>query len=82
MCNGVQVEPDSIQNTLFHFGLIKMIIVEELKKKERTWEHFVFWEGFESQSQPDKGKKRPGKKSLTPRSSLKRRRAITLEPSA
>jgi hypothetical protein len=77
MCNRVRDEPDSIQNTLFHFGLTKMIIVEELKKKERTWEHFVFWEGFELQSQPDKGKK-----SLTPQSSLKRRRAITSEPSA
>jgi hypothetical protein len=81
MCNRVQAEPNNIQNTLFHFGLIKMIIVEELKKKERTWEHFVFWEGFELQSQPEKGKKKAGKKSLTPQSSLKRRRAITPEPS-
>jgi hypothetical protein len=81
MCNRVQAEPDIIQNTLFHFGLVKMIVVEQLKKKERTWEHFVFWEGFESQPQPDEGKKRAGKKSLTPQSSLKRRRAITPEPS-
>jgi hypothetical protein len=56
--------------------------MEELKKKERTWEHFVFWEGFGLQSQPEKGKRKAGKKSLTPQSSLKRRRAITPEPLA
>jgi hypothetical protein len=61
MCNRVRAEPYIIHNTLFHFGLIKMIIVEELKKKERTWEHFGFCEGFELQSQLDKGKKKAGK---------------------
>jgi len=42
MSHKVQAEPGSIQNTLFHFGLIKMIIMEELKKSGRTWENFVF----------------------------------------
>jgi hypothetical protein len=36
MSHKVQTEPDHIQNTLFHFSLIKMIIVEELRKRERT----------------------------------------------
>jgi hypothetical protein len=76
MSHKVQVEPDHIQNTLFHFGLIKMIIVEELRKRERTWEHFMFWGGFELETQPDKGKKKSRKKSPTLKSSLKRRRGI------
>jgi hypothetical protein len=33
MCKRVRAKPNSIQNTLFHFVLIKMIIVEELKNK-------------------------------------------------
>jgi hypothetical protein len=79
MSHKVQDEPDHIQNTLFHFGLIKMILVEELRKKERTWEHFLFWGGFELDTQPDKGKRKSSKKIPTPQSSLKRRRAITLD---
>ena len=66
MSHKVQVEPDHIQNTLFHFGLIKMILVEELRKKERTWEHFMFWGGFELDTQPDKGKRKSSKKIPTP----------------
>jgi hypothetical protein len=81
MSHKVQIEPDHIQNTLFHFGLIKMIIVEELKKRERTWEQFLFWGGFELETQPDKGKRKSRKKSPTPQSSLKRRRAINPNPS-
>jgi hypothetical protein len=54
-----------------------MIIVEELRKRERTWEHFLFWRGFELETQLDKGKRKSRKKLPTPHSSLKRRRAIT-----
>jgi hypothetical protein len=43
-----------------------MIILEELRQKERTWQHFVFWEGFETQTQPKNEKKKAGKKQPTP----------------
>jgi hypothetical protein len=79
MCNRVQAKPDNIQNTLFHFGLIKIIIVEELRKREITWEHFMFWGGFQLETQPNKGKKRSGNKSPTPQRSLKRRSVINLD---
>jgi hypothetical protein len=79
MCNRVQVEPDNIQSALCHFGLINIIIVEELRKRERTWEHFPFWGGFQLETQPNKGKKRSSKKSPTPQSSLKRRKTINLD---
>jgi hypothetical protein len=43
-----------------------MILVEELRKKERTWEHFLFWGGFELDTQHDKGKSKSIKKLPTP----------------
>jgi len=43
-----------------------MIIIEELRKREITWEHFLFWGGFELETQPDKGKRKLRKKSPTP----------------
>jgi hypothetical protein len=79
MCNRVQAELDSIQNSLCHFCLIKIIIVEELRKRERKWEHFMFWGGFQLETQTNKGKKRLGKKSPIPQRRLKRRRAINLD---
>jgi hypothetical protein len=59
--------------------LIKRILVEELRKKEITWEHFLFWGGFELDTQHDKGKSKSIKKLPTPQSSLKRRTTITLD---
>jgi hypothetical protein len=43
MSHKVQAKPEKIRNTLFHYGLIKLIVLEELKRRERTWEHFLFW---------------------------------------
>jgi hypothetical protein len=39
----------------------------------------MFWGGFQSENQPNKGTKRSGKNSPTPQSILKRRRAINLD---
>jgi hypothetical protein len=52
VCKKIRAKPLSIKNALFHYGLIKMIILEELRRRERTWLHFLFWEGFETQTQP------------------------------
>jgi hypothetical protein len=52
MCNKIKAKPFSIKNSLCYYGLIKMIILEKLRQKERTWHHFLFWEGFETQTQP------------------------------
>jgi hypothetical protein len=76
VCNKVKAKPHSIKNVLCHFGLIKMIILEELRQKERTWQHFVFWEGFETQTQPKNENKKAGKKQPTPQSISRRRRAL------
>ena len=39
----------------------------------------MFWGGFQLENKPNKGTKRSGKKSPTPQSSPKRRRAINLD---
>jgi hypothetical protein len=80
VCNRIRAEPFNIKNALCHYGLIKMIILEELRQRKRTWQHFLFWEGFETQTQPINEKKNAGKKQPTPQSSSKRRRALPKSP--
>ena len=41
VCKKIRAEPLSIKNSLCHYGLIKMIILEELRQRERTWQHFL-----------------------------------------
>jgi hypothetical protein len=76
VCKKIRAEPLSMKNTLCHFGLIKLIILEELRKKGRTWKHFLFWEGFETQTQPMNEQKRAGKRKLTPQRSSRKRRTL------
>lgn len=66
MSHKVQAKPKKIQNTLFHFGLIKMIVVKELRRRERTWENLLFWGGFELEAHHENKKNNSKKKSLTP----------------
>jgi hypothetical protein len=51
VCKRIRAQPLSVKTTLCHLGLIKLIILEELKQQGRSWEHFLFWEGFETQNQ-------------------------------
>jgi hypothetical protein len=76
VCKKIRDEPLSMKKTLCHFGLIKLIILEELRQRGRTWQHFLFWEGFETQTQPMNEQKRAGKKKLTPQSSSRKRRTL------
>jgi hypothetical protein len=36
VCKKIRAEPLSMKNTLFHFGLIKLIILQELRQRGRT----------------------------------------------
>ena len=38
-------------HSVFHHGLIKLLINFELGKTGRSWKHFVFWFGFEFEDQ-------------------------------
>ena len=80
ICKKIKSMPLSIRNTLCHYGLIKLIIMQELKSRDRTWEHFLFLEGFEisSQQSNEKGKKK--KKQTTPSSTPRKRRILPPSP--
>jgi hypothetical protein len=80
VCKRIRDEPLSIKNSLCHYGLIKLIILEELGQRGRTWQHFLFWEGFETQTQPINEQKKTGKNQSTPQSSSRRRRALPGPP--
>ena len=51
VCKRIRAQPLSLKAALCHLGLIKLIILQELKQQGRSWEHFLFWEGFETQNQ-------------------------------
>ena len=50
--------PISSSSNMFHHGLVKLLITQELGKLERSWSHFLFWGGFEVNLKPTKKRKR------------------------
>jgi hypothetical protein len=53
-----------------------LILLQELKQQGRSWEHFLFWEGFETQNQTANEQMAGSKKKASPQISARRRRAI------
>jgi len=47
MAKNVQSQPENKETSLFHIGLRKILVEEELRKKNHTWNHFLFLGGFE-----------------------------------
>jgi hypothetical protein len=42
----IQAKYKDVDSSLLHFGLIKMLVSEELGKKEISWEHFMVTSNF------------------------------------
>ena len=42
MASQVRKNLENLTHSLYHHGLIKMLILAELKKKDRVWEQFVY----------------------------------------
>jgi hypothetical protein len=80
VCKKIRAQPLSIKSTLCHFGLIKLIILEELKQQGRSWDHFLFWEGFETQTQLANEPGKASKKQSSPQSSSRKRRTLPGPP--
>jgi hypothetical protein len=80
VCKKIRAQPLSMKSTLCHFGLIKLIILEELKQQGRSWDHFLFWEGFETQTQPANEPGKGSKKQSSPQSSSRKRRTLPGPP--
>ena len=51
MSNMVKEHQDHTKQSIFHHGLIKLIISTVLQKKEKTWDYFLFWSGFQSEKE-------------------------------
>ena len=75
VCKRIRAQPSSMKTTLCHLGLIKLIILQELKQQERSWEHFLFWEGFETQNQTAIQQMAGARKQSSPQRSSRRRRS-------
>jgi hypothetical protein len=76
MSHQVQAKPDNVHSRLFHHGIINIIVMGELHRRERTWDYLLFWGEFKQEIQP-KGKKTPTRKSSTPKSSKRKRRDLS-----
>jgi hypothetical protein len=77
MTHQVQAKPSKVQGRIFHHSLIKLIVLEELQRRDKNWEHLLFWGEFEPEPQPKDKKKTSSNKSSTPQSSKRKRRAIS-----
>ena len=46
MANKVHGKKKNFENSLFHFALIKLLVLEELKKRSLDWEAFLLSKGI------------------------------------
>ena len=46
MSDKVQAKVEGNETSLFHHGLIKLLVLEELKRLGRDWSSFLFISGF------------------------------------
>ena len=47
MATKLQNHLDHASHSIFHHGLIKLLVLNKLRKRNWTWLHFLFWSGFE-----------------------------------
>ena len=50
MCDKVQLRKEACETSLFHHGLIKLLVLHELQKVGKDWNTFIFMAGFRSQT--------------------------------
>ena len=50
MATRVKNHPDHTSHSVCHHGLVKLLIMTKLKKLDRSWQHFLFWSGFEPET--------------------------------
>ena len=51
MSSRVREHQDHTKQSIFHHGLIKLIISTVLQKKGKTWDYFLFWSRFQSEKE-------------------------------
>ena len=50
MCDKVQLRKEAYETSLFHHGLIKLIVLHELQSVGRVWPTFIFMFGFKNET--------------------------------
>jgi hypothetical protein len=50
MAYQVQEKPSKVKGGPFHHGLITLMVCELLKRRNKKWDHFLFWNEFETHS--------------------------------
>ena len=78
MSKQVQAKPTKLASRISHQGLITLLIKELLKKRNVDWNYFLFWNEFPTElAKEEAAKQSKGKKSITPKTSKRKRRAIS-----
>jgi hypothetical protein len=80
MAHQVKAKPSKVAGRLSHHGLIKLLVCELLQRRSKEWNYFLFWNDFQTDVQPEDKKSPSSKKSSTPRSGKRKRRAISPVP--
>ena len=78
MSSRVKEHQDHTQQSIFHHGLIKLIISTVLQKKENTWDYFLFQSGFQYEKE-DQPKKRQVNKAQNLVKKLKKKVIVEAE---
>ena len=74
----VKKHHDHTKQAVFHHGLIKLVISTVLRKKEKTWDYFITWYGFQTEKE-DQGQKRQWNKGHNLVKKLKKRVTANIE---
>ena len=56
MSNRLKGHKDHTSKTFFHHGMVKLIILTEIKKMNQAWKYFLFWYGFAPKKIPNQEK--------------------------
>ena len=59
MSDKVQARAERSETSIFHHGLIKLLVLEELKKFNIDWAYFLFFSGYELDSVTPKKAPKP-----------------------
>jgi hypothetical protein len=77
MSNRVQAKSKQVDTSAFHYGLIKMLVMEEINKTNTDWENFLTTSHFQLDIPPREQSKRqtptPIEKTVSSYSSKKKR---------
>ena len=57
MSSRVKEHHDHTTQSIFHHGLINLIISTTLQREGKTWDYFLFWSGFQIKQEEQQTKK-------------------------